>query len=172
MRSTLPKESLSHAQNRAVILVLAILAAVLAPAFSARPAHAGSYYQYVRSLVTYYGCSSTPVAITSAYGHQGTFDFARNRIYIAPGLSSYRLRYVTAHECAHAKQLRAYGGVAGYWTMQRRMNQIYGGTGTTGLERNADCVTRVLGLTGQRYTTYCPSSRRTAAVNTMYVRRS
>lgn len=137
----------------------------------APPASAATYAQNVHSLATYYGCGKAVITIKSIPGPtQGQTSLTDGHIYIDTGLTYSRMRYVVAHECAHNKQVRAYKG---NWVLLRDdMNRIYGGTGYSGLERNADCATVVWGLTGQHYTTSCSGARRTAALNTIYLRQS
>jgi hypothetical protein len=43
------------------------------------------------------------------------------------------------------------------------MNSIYGGSGFSGLEQNADCVTQLWGLTAWHYTQRCGGARGSAA---------
>lgn len=128
-----------------------------------------TYQSRVRSLANQYGCSGQPVQVTSRYGHAGVTALSSGRMYIAPGLSASYLRYVVAHECAHNKQFRAFRGDVP--AMIQRLNAIYGGSGLTGVERNADCVTVRLGLSGQHYTRQCAGARGRAADAIAAVRR-
>jgi hypothetical protein len=157
-----------------LMLALALLAGFLVPmAANAQSAEAATYVQNVRYLANKYGCGPVNIVIYAWNGHQGAAAPWENKMYIKPGLSYYRLKYVVAHECAHFKQYRIGGStLAGWYSQMNRMNAIYGGSNYSGLEQNADCVTRVLGLTGQHYTTSCSGYRRTAAWNTWYGRAS
>lgn len=156
------------------ILTLMILAGFLVPMLATTPsAEAASYTSTIRALTNKYGCGPVNIIPTAWRGHQGASAPWENKVYIKPGLSNYRLKYVVAHECAHFKQYRIGGStIAGWYKVVNRMNVLYKGSGYTGIERNADCVTRMLGLKGQHYTSSCKGIRQTAAVNTWNERAS
>lgn len=127
----------------------------------------------VRNLATKYGCAtSTKINLTAYQGHNGAADMWNNQIYIKPTLTGGRLNYTVAHECGHMMQARAYGGTnAGINQVIADMNRIYGGSGYNGIDRNADCITVLRGLSNQYYTTSCSGARKQAALDIMAGRR-
>lgn len=140
---------------------------------------ATTYTNTVKSHALEYGCtSSTKVAIQSTsplpttINWLGSADMYNNAIAIKTGMSSSQMKYVVAHECGHILQARTYGFTAsGIFTVYNEMNRIYGGSGASGVDRNADCITVARGLTGQFYTSSCTGARATAAKDIMALRK-
>lgn len=130
----------------------------------AAPASAGGGYKSkVAGILSRYGCGGAGISIDDprmGRGANGTADWENNAVLIRSGLTS-RLTYVVAHECVHLKQYRIYGGDIN--ALERDMNAIYGGTGYSGLEQNADCVTRRWGISQYNYTASCGGARGKAA---------
>lgn len=94
-------------------------------------------------------------------GANGTADWYNNTVLLNSSMPSYRFTYVVAHECVHLIQYRVYGGDIN--ALQRDMNAIYGGSGFSGLEQNADCVTQRWGISVSNYTSSCGGARGSAA---------
>lgn len=74
------------------------------------------------------------------------------------------LQYVALHECAHIRQFKLYNN--DFQTMQPRLNAIFGGTGSLGMERAADCMAYAMGADsayGGSYWRTCSSAQVSAA---------
>ncbi|MPV51032.1 hypothetical protein GCG21_13655 [Pseudactinotalea sp. HY160] len=131
---------------------------------SSKPkAPSGGYKSRIAGILSTYGCGGAGISIDDprmGKGANGTADWYNNTVLIRSGLTG-RLNYVVAHECVHLKQYRIYGGNLD--ALQADMNRIYGGTGFSGLEQNADCVTRRWGISQYHYTTSCGGARGKAA---------
>ena len=97
------------------------------------------------SMASEYGCSPSSVILEDK-GHWGAADLDAGVMYIRPSLTGWQLRYTVAHECAHIKQGQIYGG---HYAAEAGL------ASAGGIEINADCVTVLLGLGGQYYTTSC-----------------
>ncbi|MFV0253804.1 MAG: hypothetical protein ACK5H2_10785 [Beutenbergiaceae bacterium] len=126
-----------------------------------------AYQMQARSVAARYGCGNAVVVESeTAYGGSGAAAPWYWTIYLRPGLGS-QLTYVVAHECAHLMQYRAYGlSYSGWYELEDDANAVYGGSGYSGLEQNADCVTRYWGLTGYaHYTSSCSGERGSAAAD-------
>ena len=96
----------------------------------------------------------------------------RSRIVIQTGGGFRRLRQVATHEIAHASQLWAYRGT----TLTRTrviFNRTFGGTGSTGLERGADCAVIAIGERSSAlpYQNSCTRAQRRAARGVLAGRR-
>ena len=96
----------------------------------------------------------------------------RSRIVIQTGGGLRRLRQVATHEIAHASQLWAYRGT----TLTRTrviFNRTIGGTGSTGLERGADCAVIAIGERSSAlpYQNSCTRAQRRAARGVLAGRR-
>lgn len=143
---------------------LAILVALNMAAADANAAPKPSN-SYVQSLAASYGCpAGTQVVMQSYQGAWGAADPGINTIYISPYISGGILTYTVAHECAHLLQAKVYGGGwGGFNTAMTAMNRIYGGSGYSGVDQNADCLTVRHGLGNQHYTTSCYGARGEAA---------
>jgi hypothetical protein len=81
-------------------------------------------------------------------GEAGEQPFGRYELRIAPSVRSYRAAYarsVALHECGHYLQWNNYGASsAGYRTMLRQANRIYGTNHNIPMEHMADCVARAV----------------------------
>ncbi|XKH58348.1 SH3 domain-containing protein (plasmid) [Citricoccus nitrophenolicus] len=117
----------------------------------------------VQSILAQYGCSGIPVLMDDPRlgSSNGAADWNNNTILFRTKTPSARVHYVATHECMHIRQSRAYGG--NIPALQADMNRIYGGSGYSGLEQNADCMTRAVGITTYNYTSNCAGARGTAA---------
>jgi len=121
-----------------------------------------------RSYANKYGCKNAGIVWNSkklGRGANGTADWYNNDILLRSSMPSYRLEYVTAHECFHLKQYAAYKGDVK--RLARETNRVYGKTGTSyyGLERVTDCMTRAKGIKVYNYTSKCSSKATKAAKN-------
>lgn len=86
------------------------------------------------------------------------------RIEMAQGMSGKSLQYVALHECAHIREFKLYKG--DYAGLNKRMNTIFGGTGSLGMERAADCMSYVMGADrayGGSYQRNCTTAQTAAA---------
>lgn len=100
--------------------------------------------------------------VSRAYaGRWGATDWYANTIYISPRTPPSRLYSVVVHEWSHLLQVRAYDGDVG--AAVRAMNRHFGGTGVTGAERGADCMTLLQGGTWTNYTSCSDPDWRQAA---------
>ena len=93
-----------------------------------------------------------------------------SRICVHSGLKANQLRYVIAHEIAHAAQMFAYRGLGtSYDHMTLSLGAVFGGQGTRALENAADCAAHA--LTGTKaynhYTKKCTSAQLKAAKRLM-----
>lgn len=117
-----------------------------------------------RAVMRKHGCGNARLIINDPRvkaGYTGTADWYNNAILLSSKVPSYRLNYVVAHECAHLKQYKVYRGNVP--ALKKKMNSIYGGSGLTGVERNADCITRKWGYKQYYYTNSCGGARGKAA---------
>ena len=73
----------------------------------------------------------------------GMMWWGTNDIAIRSDIPASITKEIALHECGHQLQARAYG-YNGKSTAVARMKAIYGGTGTYGLEENADCIAAYL----------------------------
>lgn len=123
----------------------------------------GSYRDQIAGILSRYGCGGAGIIIDDPrLGRMnGVADWYNNTVLIRSGLGS-RLTYVVAHECVHLRQYRVFGGDVN--ALSATMNAIYGGSGFSGLEQNADCATRYWGIKEYHYTTNCSGARLDAAV--------
>jgi hypothetical protein len=117
-------------------------------------------------ILNRHGCKSSKIRLNDKrlgrYAN-GAADWHNNTILLRSTMPAYRLNYVAAHECMHMRQYRAYGG--NVKALSAAMNKIYGGRGFTGLERNADCMTRAVGITvtNKAYASSCKGTKGKAA---------
>jgi hypothetical protein len=68
----------------------------------------------------------------------GLTQLDANRTTIYAGVPSQHLRTVSLHECGHVRQWKLYSGSWDYFV--KKMNSVYGQSGTLGIEQNADCI--------------------------------
>lgn len=131
---------------------------------------ASKFYAKARASLNKYGCSSTKIKLNDRrlgrYAN-GMTDWYKNVVLLRSYMPARRVTYVVAHECMHMRQYRAYKG--NVKKLAASMNRIYGGRGNTGLERNADCMTRALGIkiTNKAYSSSCSGFKKTAALRVL-----
>lgn len=119
-----------------------------------------------RVIINRHGCKSAKIKLNDKrlgrYSN-GVADWYNNTILLRSSMPAYRLNYVASHECMHLRQYKAYGGNVN--ALSKAMNKIYGGKGFTGLERNADCMTRAVGIkvTNSAYSSSCKGAKSNAA---------
>lgn len=130
---------------------------------SSPPAAAsGGRTDTVRAILARHGCGSAGVRWDDPrLRTNGAADWYNNTVLLRSSMPSSRLPYVVAHECVHLIQYRVYGGDID--ALMRDMNAIYGGSGFSGLEQNADCVTKRWGYSTYNYTRSCGGKRGEAA---------
>lgn len=122
-----------------------------------------------RSILSRHGCGSLPVRWDDPRlaGWNGAYDPNTREILLNSGMPESRFEYVVAHECAHHLQYRVYTDLPDVYSNQQAlykdMNAIYGGSGHTGAERNADCITQRWGYSTHFYTTSCGGAKGEAA---------
>lgn len=118
----------------------------------------GKAQSYLKS----FGCANVPVTWVSTNRFNGQVNLTTRTIKLNKKMPSYRLKYVTAHECHHIKQSKAYNGD---WNrMFRDMKRAHPGVSDmVALERNADCATRRLGIKEWNYTKSCSAKQKAAA---------
>lgn len=102
-------------------------------------------------------------------GHSGLttmFLTGMSRVCIQSGLKPKALRYVVAHEVAHAAQVFAYRGLStSYDYLMKSMSEKFGDSGTRALENGADCGAHALTGTNtyNHYTKKCTAKQLKAA---------
>ncbi|WP_156250787.1 hypothetical protein [Pseudactinotalea terrae] len=131
---------------------------------STSSASTGGKTDQARAVLSRYGCGSAGIRWDdSRLGGwaNGKADWYHNTILLRSAMPSSRFTYVIAHECVHLIQYRVYGGNVD--ALAADMNRIYGGSGFSGLEQNADCVTQRWGISTYNYTTSCGGARGDAA---------
>lgn len=96
-------------------------------------------YNYVKPY-----CPTIFVTLDHKLGAQGRWGYTasgKQTITLYDKIPSQHLRTVSLHECGHNKQFALYTSSQKDWdNFVARMNPIYGGSGTLGMERNADCI--------------------------------
>lgn len=86
------------------------------------------------------------------------------RIEMARGMSGKPLQYVSLHECAHVLEFKLYKNDFG--ALNQRMNTVFGGDASLGMERGADCMAYAMGADpawGGSYLRNCSSVQMAAA---------
>lgn len=128
------------------------------------PASGGGFKARAQSIMSQYGCGSVPIILNDSRlgSANGAADWNNNTILLKTSMPSYRVQYVVAHECMHMRQGWAYDGNIN--ALQADTNAIWGGSGYTGLERAADCMTRFSGIsvTNSQYASSCSGAQATA----------
>lgn len=123
-----------------------------------------------RAVLNKYGCSSSGIRLNDKrlgrYAN-GMADWYNNVVLLRSSMPASRVTYVSAHECMHMRQYRAYKGNVD--KLAAAMNRIYGGKGFTGLERNADCMTRAVGIkvSNSAYASSCSGAKKMAALKVL-----
>lgn len=124
-----------------------------------------SFTAQARSILRKYGCGSVGILLNDKrlgrYSN-GVADRYNNDVLLRTSMPSYRLHYVAAHECMHLRQAKAYGGDIA--ALKKATNKVWGGSGLTGVERSADCMTRAKGIkvTNRAYASSCKGKQATA----------
>ena len=140
------------------------------PAMSHFATPPSKFRSKVRAVLNRYGCTSSGISINDRrlgrYAN-GMADWYNNVVLVRSSMPASRVTYVAAHECMHMRQYRAYRG--NVKRLSAAMNRIYGGKGFTGLERNADCMTRLMGIrvTNSAYASSCSGAKKTAALKVL-----
>lgn len=118
----------------------------------------------IRQILKTYQCPSAKIILDDPrlgeYSN-GVADWHANTILVRSTLPKERLTYVVAHECMHLRQYNVYGG--DLEKLSADMNKVYGGYNFDGLEENADCMTKAVGISTYHYTTECGGERGRAA---------
>jgi hypothetical protein len=94
--------------------------------------------------------------VSSKYDFWGTADWYNDVLYVDPSVPAARLYDVAVHEWSHELSVLDYGGHVA--KAKRAMNRFFGGSGLTGPERAADCMSLEQGAQWTHYTT-CRSIR-------------
>lgn len=106
-----------------------------------------------------------PNQVITLRGVGSSYAYAPSyRIEMAQGMSGKSLQYVALHECAHIREFKLYKD--DYSGLNKRMNTIFGGTGSLGMERAADCMAYVMGADrayGGSYQRNCTPAQTAAA---------
>lgn len=92
-------------------------------------------------------------------GHKGIADWYNGIIGVKSNIEQWYS--VTLHECGHMLQYQVFNGDVN--ALQNRMNEIYGGSGFSGLDQNADCIAQAWGASWLWYTSECGGARGEAA---------
>lgn len=119
----------------------------------ARTAQAGSAQQQLRQAVARipgYRAGAARWVLQAKDGYWGTADWDRGVVYISPKVPASKLYDVVVHEWAHLLTLAVYGGDAEL--AMAATNRFFGGSGVTGAEKAADCMSLQLGAGWTRYT--------------------
>jgi hypothetical protein len=89
--------------------------------------------------------------ISRAYAFWGTADWYHAVLYVSPDVPRSKLYDVAVHEWSHELSVLDYAGDVARAT--DAMNGWFGGSGLTGAERAADCMSILQGATWTHYTT-------------------
>src|SRR4051812_47312015 len=89
--------------------------------------------------------------VSRAYAFWGTADWYHGVLYVSPDVPRSKLYDVAVHEWSHELSVLDYAGDVVAAT--KAMNGWFGGTGLTGPERAADCMSILQGATWTHYTT-------------------
>lgn len=99
--------------------------------------------------------------VSAAYDFWGTADWYDNVLYVNPDVPLDKLYDVAVHEWSHELSVLDYGGDV--HAAMAAMNAWFGGSGLTGAERAADCMSIEQGATWTHYTTCTDPTWRTGA---------
>jgi len=89
--------------------------------------------------------------VSRAYAFWGTADWYNAVLYVSPDVPRSKLYDVAVHEWSHELSVLDYSGDVNAATAA--MNAWFGGSGLTGPERAADCMSILQGATWTHYTT-------------------
>jgi len=99
--------------------------------------------------------------VSRAYDFWGTADWYRDVLYVSPDVPRDKLYDVAVHEWSHELSVLDYNGDVDAATAA--MNAWFGGSGLTGPERAADCMSILQGATWTHYTTCTNAKWRSGA---------
>lgn len=130
-----------------------------------------SYQRKALSYLKQFGCGNVKVTFTNKnFGGNGQADMGKQSILLKNNMPMYRMKYVTAHECAHIKQARAYN--SDWNRLYKDLKRVHGKVSNVrALDLNADCVTKSLGIKEYHYTNRCTKSQLNAAKKIWKVKR-
>ena len=94
--------------------------------------------------------------VSRAYAFWGTADWYNDVLYVSPDVPRSKLYDVAVHEWSHELSVLDYNGDVDAATSA--MNAWFGGSGLTGAERAADCMSILQGADWTHYTT-CTNSK-------------
>jgi len=89
--------------------------------------------------------------VSRAYAFWGTADWYHGVLYVSPDVPRSKLYDVAVHEWSHELSVLDYAGDVAAAT--KAMNAWFGGSGLTGPERAADCMSILQGAAWTHYTT-------------------
>ena len=124
------------------------------------PTHWSALNAAIARIPTYRSGASHWV-VSSKYDFWGTADWYHNVLYVDPSVPVDKLYDVAVHEWSHELSVLDYAGDVVAAT--RAMNKTFGGSGLTGPERAADCMSILQGATWTHYTTCTNPAWRAAA---------
>lgn len=134
----------------------------------ARPLHhaaaATSYSAALNNAVARiptYRAGTVRWVVSRAYAFWGTADWYHGVLYVSPDVPRSKLYDVAVHEWSHELSVLDYAGDVAAAT--KAMNAWFGGSGLTGPERAADCMSILQGATWTHYTTCTNSHWRAGA---------
>lgn len=149
-----------------------------APLPPTAPAPAPVVDAYVQQIYGYLAnwCPSANViidhpSVTSGDVYGMTW-WGGNTLALRSGMPNVMVKTFSLHECAHMMQARVFSNKS---IAVQRMTEIYGGSGTFGLEQNADCIAAYLtpqtapttlgaGPQGDKWATRCSGPKGDAAI--------
>jgi hypothetical protein len=131
-------------------------AAVVVPG----PTHWSALNAAIQRIPTYRSGAARWL-VSSKYDFWGTADWYHDVLYVDPSVPEEKLYDVAVHEWSHELSVLDYSGDVAAAT--RAMNATFGGSGLTGPERAADCMSVLQGATWTHYTTCTNPTWRTAA---------
>ena len=119
-----------------------------------RPVRAVSYTSALMAAVSRipsYRAGTVRWVVSRAYAFWGTADWYNAVLYVSPDVPRSKLYDVAVHEWSHELSVLDYAGDVSAATSA--MNAWFGGSGLTGPERAADCMSILQGATWTHYTT-------------------
>jgi hypothetical protein len=103
------------------------------------------------SRIPSYRAGTVRWVVSRAYAFWGTADWYNAVLYVSPDVPRSKLYDVAVHEWSHELSVLDYAGDVRAATSA--MNAWFGGSGLTGPERAADCMSILQGATWTHYTT-------------------
>ena len=107
--------------------------------------------------------------VSTAYDFWGTADWYHDVLYVNPDVPRSKLYDVAVHEWSHELSVLDYAGDVS--AAVRAMNAWFGGSGLTGAERAADCMSILQGATWTHYTACTDAHWRAGAARLVSGRR-